>query len=351
MKKILIPFVAMLIAFSGCQENETELSEAAESQKLVYNDILDDGIINALASYNLVPSDFIEEQVENGNGIANPSGLRSFGHVKQKFLTVNNEKIAYFETSGRGPDVLLIHGLSQSSNAFDRQLNSILGKIFHIVSIDLSGHGLSDNSLDPETVYQLPGYADLLVNIVEELNMQHAVFVGWSLGGNILVEAADRLTEAAGFMIFDAGFVSNPFNPEVFLPLPEFPLLLTPDLSEDDIRALIPAFFKPNAKHIPELFYSNLRRQDPLARLYLGVTIGTGNYKDQPGALSQLTIPVAVLQGMQEQIVNPNYLTGLNIPTLWRNKIWIIPNAGHAVQWEQSTLFNILLAAFVIDSH
>jgi pimeloyl-ACP methyl ester carboxylesterase len=83
--------------------------------------------------------------------------------------------------------------------------------------------------------------------------------------------------------------------------------------------------------------------------LYLGVTIGTGNYKDQVGIVANLPVPLAVLDGKQEQISNIAYQKGLSIPTLWHKKVWEIPNAGHIAQWENPLYFNVLLAAFVID--
>lgn len=347
MKKILLLFTVALIGFTGCQQNDPEFSVPKAQSPAVDESIVDEHVIQSLASYNLTTADFLSDETTLSRGQAN----QRFGSVRQKFLMVGNEKIAYVETSGRGPDVVLVHGLSQASNSFDRQLNSVLGKVFHVVSIDLPGHGLSGDSPDPATAYQLPGYADVLVSVTHALHLEHAVFVGWSLGANVILEAADDLQDASGFMLFDVPVISNPFNPEVFLPLPEFPLLLTPELTDEEIHTVIPTFFRPDAHHIPEFFFDNMSRQDPNARLYLGVTIGTANYTDEPGVLENLSMPVAVVIGKEEQIVNIDYLSVQNIPTLWHDKIWELPNAGHASHWEQPGLFNILLAAFVIDSN
>ena len=48
-----------------------------------------------------------------------------------------------------GPEILFIHGFSQSHMSWMRQVDSDLAKEFHIVTYDLRGHGNSDKPLDP----------------------------------------------------------------------------------------------------------------------------------------------------------------------------------------------------------
>src|SRR5213595_4290207 len=47
-----------------------------------------------------------------------------------------------------GPEILLIHGFSQSHLSWMRQVNSALAREFRIVTYDLRGHGNSDKPLD-----------------------------------------------------------------------------------------------------------------------------------------------------------------------------------------------------------
>jgi len=48
-----------------------------------------------------------------------------------------------------GPEILFIHGFSQSYLSWMRQVNSDLAGEFRIVTYDLRGHGNSDKPLDP----------------------------------------------------------------------------------------------------------------------------------------------------------------------------------------------------------
>lgn len=305
----------------------------------------DERIIKSLATYNLRVSDF--ETANNINVDSESQGRNAL--VTQKTLAFGDEEITYFETSGKGPDILLIHGNAMSSNSFSKQLNSVLARTFHIISIDLPGHGLSKHSPNPETTYQIPGFADALIQIVDALNMEKAVIVGWSLGGTITLEASDRLTKAPGLMLLGSPPVGNPFDPSIYLPSRVAELLFKLDPTDEEIRAAAPEGFRPGIQNIPEFFYNDVHLQDPLVRLYLGVSIGTGNYKDQVSIVKNLSVPLAVLNGKEEQVVNVPAMQSLVMPTLWCNKIWAVPNAGHVAQWENPLYFNVLLAAFTID--
>lgn len=329
-KLLLLGFILMIWS---C-EQENPLSKENHTQGN-----FDDATIRSLAAYNLKPSDFASE-----------NNAARLAYVKQKKIIIGNEEIAYFETSGKGADILLIHGNSQSSSSFSRQLNSVLASTFHIISIDLPGHGLSKNSPDPAVTYQLPGYAELLKQIVDKLNMEKAVIVGWSLGASILVEAVDRLPNVPGVMLLGATPLDHPFNPAALLPSDVAELLFKPDpFTEEEIALAKPFLFRPGVHSIPGFVEADARRQDPMVRLYLGVSVFTENYKNQLAILKNLDIPIAVLNGAQERVVNVAYQRSLSMPTLWHNKIWLIPNAGHIAQWENPLYFNVLLAAFVID--
>ncbi|HVV42374.1 MAG TPA: alpha/beta fold hydrolase, partial [Nitrobacter sp.] len=71
-------------------------------------------------------------------------------------------KIAWRQSAGSGPAIVLVHGNSASTRAFTRQLDSALGETYRIVAFDLPGHGDSDNAAEPASTYTIPGYARVL---------------------------------------------------------------------------------------------------------------------------------------------------------------------------------------------
>jgi non-heme chloroperoxidase len=56
-----------------------------------------------------------------------------------------------------GPEILFIHGFSQSHLSWMRQVDSDLAKEFRIITYDLRGHGNTSRSIPRATEIQKPG--------------------------------------------------------------------------------------------------------------------------------------------------------------------------------------------------
>ncbi len=268
-----------------------------------------------------------------------------------KTLQINDQILAYYESPGTGPSALLVHGNSSSGKAFQRQLLSPLGERFHLVAIDLPGHGDSSPATDPASTYNAPGYTRTLVEVAKKLGMEDAAFIGWSLGGHIVLEASEDLPRAAGLMIFGAPPLGKPpAMTEAFLPNPAMNYGFKPELSQEEAEAYVDAFFAPGFSDIPAFFVEDALQTDGIARGALGASLAQGLYKDELVLVANLTTPLAILHGEQEQLVNGAYLNALEAPTLWRGAPQTIPHAGHAPQWEQPDRFNALLEAFLQET-
>jgi pimeloyl-ACP methyl ester carboxylesterase len=271
--------------------------------------------------------------------------------MEPRTCQVGAETIAYYETAGTGPAALLVHGNSASGLAYARQLSSPLGEKFRLVAIDLPGHGLSARASTPESVYTLPGYARVVAGIARQLGMEDAVFVGWSLGGHIVLEATDQLPHARGFMIFGTPPLAYPpAMGEAFLPHPAMAYTFQRDLADEEAEAYVAAFFKPQAATIPESFRADCKRTDGRARETLGGSIAPGLYRDEVQVVENLKVPLAILHGEHEQLVNLDYFKRLNAPTLWHGAVQMVPDSGHAAHWENPVQFNALLEAFITET-
>ena len=269
--------------------------------------------------------------------------------MQQKTLQLSSLKIGYYESSGTGPAIMLIHGNSSSGLAYQHQIESALGEAYRIVAIDLPGHGNSDPFAET-SAYTLPGYAAIVAQAATALGMQDAVFVGWSLGGHIVLEAHNQLEMARGFVIFGTPPLAfPPAMEEAFLANPAVNVGFMADVTEEDARAYAASFFAPGVAAPETPFVTDILRTDGKARAGLAASIRPEGYQDEVELVADLTLPLAVFHGKAEQLVNEAYIRKLTMPTLWRNEIQIIPDAGHAPQWEQPEAFNSLLEAFMID--
>jgi pimeloyl-ACP methyl ester carboxylesterase len=270
--------------------------------------------------------------------------------VKTLKIEAPNGAIAVCDSEGQGPAAVLIHGNSSSSRAFSRQLDGPLGKRFRLVAVDLPGHGGSDDARDP-SAYSLSGHARAVRTVVDALGLGDALFVGWSLGGHVALEMAPDLKTARGFMIFGAPpLTSRETMGEAFFPNPAMQFSFQKSLDGGEASAYLASFFRPRFIEIPAFFLKDIERTDGRARSGLAANAANGGYRDEVAVVRDLKVPLAVLHGADEQIVNGRYLASLVMPTLWRGAVQTIPGAGHAPQWETPEAFDALLEAFVAET-
>ncbi|WP_420131194.1 alpha/beta fold hydrolase [Rhodopseudomonas sp.] len=259
-------------------------------------------------------------------------------------------RIAYRQSAGSGPTVVIVHGNSASSRAFARQLNGALGAKYRLLVPDLPGHGESADAADPAATYTMPGYAAMLRELAAQLGALDAVFVGWSLGGHIVLEAAPDLPQAKGFAIFGTPPIAfPPAMEQAFLATPAMAYTFQPELNEEQARAYVAAAFRPGVAELPPEMVADVLRTDGRARGQLAASIGPDGYRDEIELVANLRQPLAVLHGAEEQLVNGTYFQTLTMPTLWRGQVQVIEGAGHLPQWEQADRFNALLDAFVAE--
>jgi pimeloyl-ACP methyl ester carboxylesterase len=266
-----------------------------------------------------------------------------------------NGALAVHQSDGDGPPIVLIHGNSSSSRAFSRQLEGPLGRRRRLIAIDLLGHGRSENATDL-AAYLLPGHALAVAAVAGNFGLDQALFVGWSLGGHILLEAAKDLPKAAGFLIFGAPPVPLPPPPappptmeRAFLPNPTMSVGFTSDITRAQAEAYVASFFAPGFADVPPFFLEDALRTDGRARAQVAASMAPGVSRDEAQVVGALKQPLAVLHGAREQFVNSAYYATVRMPTLWRGAVQTIASAGHAPQWETPVEFDALVEAFADD--
>lgn len=274
--------------------------------------------------------------------------------VKQSSVKIDGQRITCLESSpdrsGQGePAVIFVHGNSSSARTWLPVMRGDFGRRFRCVALDLPGHGQSEPARD-QADYSLPGYAAVLTAFVQELGVSDAIVVGWSLGGQIAMEAAPELPDVGGFVIFGAPPVASPAQmAEAFLPHPAMAALFSAQVSESEARLAAESFTAPGSPLDISEFVSDILATDGAARAGLGASAGAGRFADEIAIVSELRQPLAILQGADEQLVSLDYLQQLIIPGLWRDEVQLIPGAGHAPHQEAPRQFAALLTEFISD--
>jgi pimeloyl-ACP methyl ester carboxylesterase len=175
------------------------------------------------------------------------------------------------------------------------------------------------------------------------------VFVGWSLGGHVLLEASERLPSAAGFLVFGTPpIASNAHLPKALSSDPAIGAAFREDSTDEEVLALLAMFFRPGSA-IPAQFVEDFRRTDKRCRSAVAAAVARNELLDEVRIVERMARPLAVLHGAQDAVARRHWIESLSIPTLWRGSVQGVPDAGHAAQWENPETFNRLLSDFVVD--
>jgi len=105
-------------------------------------------------------------------------------------LQMHGHRVSY-RTAGSGPALLLLHGITNSSETWERAA-SLLSDRFTLIAPDLLGHG---QSATPRGDYSLGAHASGARDVANALGHERVTVVGHSLGGGIAMQFAYQFPE------------------------------------------------------------------------------------------------------------------------------------------------------------
>ena len=116
---------------------------------------------------------------------------------RSQYITCAGREIHYTEWGAEhATAVIAWHGLARTGRDMD-DLAAHLAPKFRVICPDTIGRGLSQWSPDPGNEYQLSFYARLAAELLDQLQIDHAHWVGTSMGGAIGTVAAGGLLQPA----------------------------------------------------------------------------------------------------------------------------------------------------------
>lgn len=119
----------------------------------------------------------------------------------------------YFETIGEGePTLVFVHGWSCDRSYWKAQVGEF-AKSYQVVTIDIGGHGESGFGREDWT---MAAFGADVTAVVNKLNPTKVVLIGSSMGGAVIIQAAQQLTDrvvgligADTFKKFGTGWTSE----------------------------------------------------------------------------------------------------------------------------------------------
>ena len=254
-------------------------------------------------------------------------------------------KLHVGETGKRsGKPILFIHGFSQCSLAWSKQLNSDLADSFRLLALDLRGHGLSDK---PRGAYGDSAiWANDIHAVIEQLELDKPLLVGWSYGGPIISDYVAQYGEDA---IAGSNWVAAVCRlGESLVPFlgAEF-LAAAPGFFSENVEESVDALRKLIRLCLP----SGLSREEEL--LMLGFNVAVPPHV-RVGLLSRNLNNDSVVADMKKpMLITWTEKDAVALPTMRDHlarlaphaKVSTYPGAGHAPFWEAPERFNRELRA------
>src|SRR5689334_3138573 len=118
------------------------------------------------------------------------------------------DRLEYTEY-GSGDDwVVLLHGLLMPRRMQQPLARAMAAQGLHVVTLDLLGHGRSDQPADP-LVYSMTAFGEQVIALLDHLGAAQAVIGGTSLGANVSLEVAVIAPERVRGLIIEMPVLDN----------------------------------------------------------------------------------------------------------------------------------------------
>lgn len=289
-------------------------------------------------------------------------------------LRTSNGLISIYDSSPKNdnPTLLLLHGNASSSKQFRHIIDSpTINKGWRIVTFDLPGHGCSSNAPDVKTTYCHRGYADLAIRVLQHLNVESVVIVGWSLGGHIAIEMLPCLAHNDPSMVEEAPRISVKGLMLIGIPpargteqmrhafkVPANGLTFAGNRNWVDLEAelyLRRSLAAGKEECYEKWMLQDAKRTDGRATVFIAhAATGTKDSLpkgcDQKRVVEATDVLIAVVNGMEDQFVNLDYIDEeVKWKMLWRGECLGLSGLGHAPFWEDAEGFEKVLEEFLDD--
>jgi pimeloyl-ACP methyl ester carboxylesterase len=126
--------------------------------------------------------------------------------VGQLFL--DGQRLEYTEYGAGDRWVVLLHAQLFPRRMHQPLARTLAGEGFHVVALDLLGHGRSDRPLDPKG-YSMTAFGEQVVALLDHLGAEQAVVGGTSLGANVSLEVADAAPDRVRGLLLEMPVLDN----------------------------------------------------------------------------------------------------------------------------------------------
>ena len=121
---------------------------------------------------------------------------------------IGDDRLEYTEYGSGDQWVVLVHGQLMPRSMHGPLARAIAGEGFHVVTVDLLGHGRSDRPIDP-MLYSMTAFGEQVIALLDHLGVEQAVIGGTSLGSNVSLEVADAAPDRVRGLLLEMPVLDN----------------------------------------------------------------------------------------------------------------------------------------------
>ena len=247
-------------------------------------------------------------------------------------LLYQNKKVSYFE-KGKGNTIVLLHGFLENKSMWDEFVEELAHK-FHVVTIDLPGHGETDN-IGP--VHGMGLMTDIVNAVLTSLDVKESIIVGHSMGGYTALQYAEVFTsKTRGVVLFHSHAAED--TPEAKRNR-DRTIELVQESRKEFISRFIPDLFAQENRSGLEQKIKTLKEE--AHQISKGGIIaalkGMRKREDKLDFLKETSIPVYFISGKQDaRIPVEKLLSQAALPS--HSEVLLLQHAAHMGWLEQKEI-------------
>ncbi len=241
----------------------------------------------------------------------------------EKQIKWNNKNI-FYEVSGSGPAIVLIHGFLENHHIWDELILQCKEK-YKLIAIDLPGFGKSSVY---GKVHTMEFMADAVKAVMENENTEKGILIGHSMGGYVTVAFTEKYQDAVSGIVF--------FHSQVAADTPEGrenrkrAIEIAISQHADYITKFIPSLFAPENINKFSDRISQLRKQSIEAPKegVVAALAGMAERIDGKELLKNIHIPVFFVVGKQDSRISlDEIMRQMSLPK--NTEAIILDHVGH----------------------
>jgi len=126
----------------------------------------------------------------------------------ERFFRSGSLRIHFRDWGDPGaPPLVIVHGLRDHSHSFDDLARGLVDR-FHVLALDLRGHGDSETT----PYYDFGHFILDLRNLIRALRLEKPILIGHSMGGEIVATYSGSFPDVPGRVVLIEGLGPPPFD-------------------------------------------------------------------------------------------------------------------------------------------